>query len=168
MNALRDGWEPAYEALAAAGVEPGRTLLLAAPRRRAVLDALTRGLAGLVAPGEPVDRAVRRVLEVAQGDASRSRVELLGLLRGGTAQATPALSTRQAEVLALTATGRSVDEVARTLFVSPRTVRNTLSALYSVLGVARRSEAVAWAWRTGWLDTDRDSRPDRTGQTPRG
>ena len=168
INALRAGWEPVCDAAFAAGVAPSRTLLLAVPRRQAVLAALGRGLAGVVTPGEALGRAVRRVLEVAAGDAGRARAELLDLLGAERRGAAPALSPRQTEVLALTASGRSVDEVAAALFISPKTVRNTLSALYGVLGVAHRSEAVAWAWQTGWLNTDRDSRPDRTGQTPRG
>ena len=169
INALRAGWEPVCDAAFAAGVAPSRTLLLAVPRRQAVLAALGRGLAGLVTPGEALERAVRRVLEVAAGEAGRARADLLDLFGAERAESAPGLSPRQTEVLALTAAGRSVDEVAAALFVSPKTVRNTLSALYGVLGVSRRSEAVAWAWRTGWLDTNRwDSRPDRTGQTPRG
>ena len=166
-SALTTGWELACDRVLAHGILPGRVLLLATPRTSVVLGALSRGLAGLVGPGEPLGAAVERVLAVARGESGVARSALLGHLGQAAGPAAPAFTGRQTEVLALTAHGRSVSEVAAALFVSPKTVRNTLSAVYGILGVSRRSEAVAWAWRSGWLGADRDKRPDQSGRTPR-
>lgn len=55
------------------------------------------------------------------------------------------LSEREAEVLALAAEGMSNAEIAKTLFLSERTVKNNLNAAYPKIDVHTRAEAVA-AW----------------------
>lgn len=55
------------------------------------------------------------------------------------------LSLREAQVLALVATGRSNREVAAMLFLSPLTVRKHLERVYAKLGVRTRTEAAAVA-----------------------
>ena len=64
------------------------------------------------------------------------------------------LSLREAQVLALVATGRSNREVAAMLFLSPLTVRKHLEHVYAKLGVRTRTEAAAVAMETlsGWDD----------------
>ena len=52
------------------------------------------------------------------------------------------LSHRQAEVLALLATGAGVEALARDLFISPATVRKHIEHIYTRLGVHSRAEAV--------------------------
>ncbi len=48
-------------------------------------------------------------------------------------------------MLDLMARGRSNDQIARTLFLSIKTVRNNVSAVLGKLGVATRGEAIARA-----------------------
>ncbi len=55
------------------------------------------------------------------------------------------LSAREVEVLALVARGATNAEVARTLFLSPRTVDWHLSSVYTKLGVRSRTEAARFA-----------------------
>ncbi len=52
------------------------------------------------------------------------------------------LTSREREVLALMAEGQSNKEIARSLSVSPNTVKTHVSNLYSKLDVAKRTQAV--------------------------
>jgi DNA-binding CsgD family transcriptional regulator len=62
-----------------------------------------------------------------------------------------ALTAREEEVLALVAEGRSNGEIARTLFISAKTVSVHVSNLMAKLGAGSRTEAVAVARREGRL-----------------
>jgi DNA-binding CsgD family transcriptional regulator len=64
----------------------------------------------------------------------------------------PVLTARQHEVLRLLAEGRSTDEIAHALTLSPTTVRNHVAALLTVLGVHSRLQAVLKATQSGMLD----------------
>jgi DNA-binding CsgD family transcriptional regulator len=58
-----------------------------------------------------------------------------------------AVTTREADVLALVVEGRANREIAERLFLSPRTVEKHVERLLAKLGVTRRTELVAWAAR---------------------
>lgn len=70
-----------------------------------------------------------------QGDFERNDAALKSL----------GVSQREEEVLALLAEGQSNKEIARSLGVSPNTVKTHLSALYEKLDVSNRTEAAAKA-----------------------
>jgi NarL family two-component system response regulator LiaR len=55
------------------------------------------------------------------------------------------------EVIQLLAEGLSNKEIARLLFISPRTVNFHLDNIYSKLGVNSRTEAAIYALRYGWV-----------------
>jgi PAS domain S-box-containing protein len=57
----------------------------------------------------------------------------------------PALTPRQSEILGLLEHGRSTEQIAAQLHVSPETVRNHVRRLLRALGVHSRLEAVAVA-----------------------
>jgi DNA-binding NarL/FixJ family response regulator len=57
------------------------------------------------------------------------------------------LTRREREVLRLLAAGISQDEIARRLFISPKTVATHLQRVISKLGVHTRAQAVALAHR---------------------
>ena len=61
------------------------------------------------------------------------------------------LTARELEVLRLAATGISVDDMARRLFVSPNTVKTHLTHVYAKLGVRGRADAVRAALHCGCL-----------------
>jgi ATP/maltotriose-dependent transcriptional regulator MalT len=68
----------------------------------------------------------------------------------GPARAHPdVLTNRQLEVVGLLAQGLANKEIARALGVTPKTVMHHTVAIYQKLGVRGRSEAVAWATKTG-------------------
>lgn len=54
-----------------------------------------------------------------------------------------ALDSRDREILAMMVQRMNPEQIARELFVSPKTIRNRISNIVSKLGVATRAEAVA-------------------------
>jgi len=70
---------------------------------------------------------------------ARSRVRLLP----------DGLSPREAGVLGLLAAGKGNDEIARALFLSPRTIQRHLANAYLKIGVHNRAAATAYALRHG-------------------
>ena len=70
--------------------------------------------------------------------------------RGAPADAGPAeLTPREREVLALVAEGLTNAELAERLYISPRTAGVHVSNILAKLGMSSRTEAAAWAVRSG-------------------
>jgi DNA-binding NarL/FixJ family response regulator len=61
------------------------------------------------------------------------------------------LTEREWRVLKLMTAGDTNEEIANKLYISPRVVRRSNTAIYSKLGVRNRSEAVAHAMRETWF-----------------
>ena len=59
------------------------------------------------------------------------------------------LSVREAAVLRLLAAGRSNNEIAEALTLSPHTVVRHVSNVYDKIGASGRAEAVRWAFANG-------------------
>jgi NarL family two-component system response regulator LiaR len=72
-----------------------------------------------------------------------------GLGAESPAVAHAALTHREAEVLALIASGASNHEIAELLRVSPNTVKSYIRSAYHKIAVDSRSRAVLWAVRNG-------------------
>ncbi|QIN77714.1 response regulator [Rubrobacter marinus] len=64
-------------------------------------------------------------------------------------EALPELTAREREVLDLIARGRANAEIARKLFLSPKTVRNHISSIFAKLQVADRAQAIVRAREAG-------------------
>jgi DNA-binding CsgD family transcriptional regulator len=72
------------------------------------------------------------------------------------------LTTRELEVLHLVAAGRSNSQIAKDLFISPKTASVHVSHILAKLGVSSRSEAAARAHREGLLESPAEhQRPNR-------
>jgi ATP/maltotriose-dependent transcriptional regulator MalT len=88
-----------------------------------------------------------------QALARRARLDLAPPTPAAASRVTPAgqlgLTSREAEVLALVAAGRSNRQIAQALFISPKTVGVHVSNILAKLGVAGRVEAAAIAHRLG-------------------
>jgi two-component system nitrate/nitrite response regulator NarL len=66
----------------------------------------------------------------------------------------PIISKREEEVLRLVATGASIPEVGRRLYISAKTVKNHLSSIYQKLDSHDRAQAVLKAVRMGLIQID--------------
>jgi DNA-binding NarL/FixJ family response regulator len=62
----------------------------------------------------------------------------------------PDLTDREREVLDMLAAGKSNDAIASAMYVSNKTVRNTVSAIYAKLHAAGRAEAIVKAREAGY------------------
>jgi DNA-binding NarL/FixJ family response regulator len=64
------------------------------------------------------------------------------------------LTFRETAVLEQMAKGRSSKEIAHALEISPQTVKNHISHVFSKLGVTDRTSAVLFGLRHGWIKDD--------------
>lgn len=65
------------------------------------------------------------------------------------------LSARELDVLKLIARGFSNDEIARTLFISPHTVKNHVSNIYRKMGMDDRTQVAITALRLGLVPLEK-------------
>jgi NarL family two-component system response regulator LiaR len=120
----------------------------------ALLDA---GAAGYLLKGVQAHEVIDAIRAVYAGESvlhpvvARRVVNRLVSPGSSESQATELLSEREMEVLKLAATGISNKEIARQLFLSPRTVQVHLGNIFSKLGVASRTEAILYGLRRGLL-----------------
>lgn len=124
----------------------------------AALRAGARGYLLKEADGDDVHRAVTAVArgEAVFGPGVAARVvSWFASPAGGAAVPFPQLTDREREVLELLATGMDNAEIARRLFLAPKTVRNRVSEVLTKLRARSRAEAVALARDAGLGGADR-------------
>ncbi len=117
-----------------------------------VLAALRAGARGYLVKGSPPEEVIRAVESVAAGEAvfgPHIAERVLGYFASPRPATLPELTEREREVLALIAQGRSNKELAARLVLSPKTVRNHISNIFSKLQVTDRAAAIARAKRAG-------------------
>jgi DNA-binding NarL/FixJ family response regulator len=120
-----------------------------------LLSAMRAGARGYLVKGasqEEVTRAITSVHAggVVFGSSLASRIgELLSPAPGRGASEFPMLTEREREVLDLIAAGRSNAQIAATLFLAPKTVRNNVSAILSKLQATDRAEVIIRARDAG-------------------
>ncbi len=123
-----------------------------------VLAAVRDGASGFVLKDtEPAD-LIRAVRAAAAGDAllspsvTRRLVDLVGRRVPGAGEVEPAMDTlteRERDIVAWVATGRSNDEIAAELFISPATVRTHVGRAMLKLSARDRAQLVVFAVRAG-------------------
>ena len=109
--------------------------------------AMESGAAGFLlkdAPASELATAIRRVMH-------GERVVDPGLAAAALSEGESPLTEREREVLAASANGATIEEVARKLYLSEGTVRNYLSTAIKKLEARNRVEAARLAERKGWL-----------------
>jgi DNA-binding NarL/FixJ family response regulator len=123
-----------------------------------VFRALRAGASGFVLKDSPPERLLDAVRVVASGESllspavTRRLVEAFVQTSRPPATAHPALDTltdREREVLVAVAAGRSNQELARDLYVSPATVKTHVSRLLAKLGARDRAQLVVIAYESG-------------------
>jgi DNA-binding NarL/FixJ family response regulator len=119
-----------------------------------VLAAMRAGARGYVLKGAQQDEIARAIQAVAAGEAifgpGVARM-VLGLVGTPAAAKVPfgELTAREREVLDLIAGGARNTEIARRMSIAPKTVANHVSAIFSKLQVADRSEVIILARDAG-------------------
>lgn len=146
------------------GIQATRAIVEASPAIRvlivtrfedddSVFAALRAGARGYVLKGTDEDDLLRAIRSVARGEAIfspsiASRV-LTYFARPAPAPLFPNLTDREREILTLIAQGKNNQAIARELFLSPKTIANHVSNIFSKLQVADRSEAIIRARDAG-------------------
>lgn len=149
------------------GIEATRRITQAHPHIRvlvvtlfedddSVFAALRVGARGYVLKDANEVEVLRAIRAVSGGDAifSASIAQRLIDFFAGPRPSVPSLpfpdlTEREREILTLIAQGRSNSEIAQTLVISMKTVRNYISSIFSKLQVADRSQAIIRAREAG-------------------
>jgi two-component system response regulator DegU len=147
------------------GVEATRRIVTADPEIRVVMltmhadaDVIRRsidaGATGYLTKDCSTDEIVATVRAAVDPDASMSPRLAKGLLAEierleSTAGPEPIITKREVEVLQAIADGLSPPEVASTLYISQKTVKNHLASIYQKLDARDRTQAVVHAVRMG-------------------
>jgi DNA-binding NarL/FixJ family response regulator len=148
------------------GIEATRRILQANPRvgivvltmfedDESVFSAMRAGARGYVLKGGEPAEIMEVLRAVAKGEAhfgpeiARRITGFFSILRTDPAEAFPELTAREREILDLIARGHGNQEIARRLFLSPRTVRNHISHIFSKLQLADRAQAIVRAREAG-------------------
>ena len=114
-----------------------------------VFAAMRAGARGYLVKGSDTDEVIRAITAVGNGEAifgpSVARRIMAFLTRPLSAydkQLFPELSTRERELLDLIAAGEANADIAKQLFLSPKTIRNHISSIFTKLQVADRGQAI--------------------------
>jgi DNA-binding NarL/FixJ family response regulator len=119
------------------------------------LTALRDGASGYLVKGVGPERVERALRTVAAGDVVLDQAlvsavtELAQARRAGSSHPFPQLTKREFDILALIAEGLDNTAIARRLMLSPKTVRNHVSNVFTKLEVPDRPAAIVLARRHG-------------------
>jgi DNA-binding NarL/FixJ family response regulator len=121
-----------------------------------VFSAMRAGARGYVLKGADPSEILKVVRAVAEGEAyfgaeiARRLTDFFSAPRPAPpAEPFPGLTAREQEVLDLIAQGHNNARIARLLFVSPKTVRNHISNIFTKLQIADRTQAILRAREAG-------------------
>ena len=120
-----------------------------------VFGALKAGARGYLLKGADRGELVRAIRSVASGEAifgpaiARRLVAFFTTRPAVEATAFPELTEREREILDMVARGLNNTEITERLVLSPKTVRNHISNIFSKLQVADRAQAIVRAREAG-------------------
>src|SRR5215211_6215642 len=121
-----------------------------------VFSAMRAGARGYVLKGADAQEVLKVLGAVAEGEAHfgpEIAKRLMGFFSApkpaAPSEAFPELTAREAEVLDLIAQGLNNQDIARRLYLSPKTVRNHISNIFLKLQVADRAQAIVRAREAG-------------------
>ena len=113
------------------------------------------GARGYLVKGSDTDEVIAAVLAVGRGEAIFGPSIATGSCPSSpvhcrcTTSMFPELSQREREVLDLITAGTNNADIAKRLFLSPKTVRNHVSSVFTKLQVADRAQAIVRARAAG-------------------
>jgi DNA-binding NarL/FixJ family response regulator len=149
------------------GIEATRHILQASPHigilvltmledDDSVFGAMRAGARGYLLKGAGKEEVLRAITVVAHGEAifspqiaQRFMQYFVNMRPVIPQQAFPDLTEREREVLALIVDGKSNAQIAESLVLSPKTVSNHISNIFSKLQVVDRAQAVSRARQAG-------------------
>jgi DNA-binding NarL/FixJ family response regulator len=123
-----------------------------------VSEAILAGACGYLLKDSSIEQLIAGIKAAAAGEALISSQIASKILQQLRAQATDnhaaarirlLLSEREVEVLRLIAAGKDNAEIARELFISPKTVKNHISNILMKLQIENRIQAAVYAVRSG-------------------
>jgi DNA-binding NarL/FixJ family response regulator len=118
-----------------------------------VFAAMRAGARGYVLKGADQDEMLRVIRAVGRGEALFGPAIAARLMTFFSAPRPapvfPELTERERQLLAMIAQGHNNEEIARRLVLSPKTVRNHVSNIFSKLQVADRAQAIVRAREAG-------------------
>jgi two-component system nitrate/nitrite response regulator NarL len=135
---------------------PTRVLLVSAfTDSGLVYNALQAGVGGYIAKDARREQIVDAVLACARGETVLPPELASGIASEIRLRATsdaPILTDREAQILRLIASGKSLPAIAKELFLGVTTVKSHTQHLYAKLEVSDRAAAVAEAMRRGLIE----------------
>ena len=154
---VRDGTSATREIVSWAPPRPRVLVLTTFDHDDVVDDAITAGADGFLLKRSTPEQLVAGIRTVAAGDALLSPTVTRRLFRMyAQRQRTPIprvrLTEREADVLRALAEGLSNVEIARSMYVTTETVKTHIRHLLAKLAVRDRTQAVVWAYRSGFID----------------
>jgi two-component system response regulator DesR len=127
---------------------PTRIVMVTRHARPGVLRrALSAGVSGFVPKTTPAARLAEILRDIAAG---RRYVDP-DIAASALTESECPLTDRELQVLRVSRTGASVNEIATQVHLAPGTVRNYLSTAMAKLGVSSRHAAAHRAWEQGWI-----------------
>ncbi len=99
-------------------------------------------------------RAVNSGEQVTAPDIANRVMQLLEKQNSDKGQHDNGLTAREIEMIVLIARGMVAKEIARSLAISEKTVRNHISSIYRKLEIYDRSQIVIYAMKKGLIDID--------------
>ena len=120
-----------------------------------VFAAMRAGARGYLLKGVDQEEVLRAINAVSSGEAifspsiARRLIHYFSTLEKTVSPVFPELTDREREVLTLIAQGHTNAAIAEKLVLSPKTVRNHVSTIFSKLQVASRAEAIIRARDAG-------------------
>jgi two-component system, NarL family, response regulator LiaR len=120
---------------------------------RASIDA---GANGYLAKTATMSEIISGIRAVARGEIVLHPAMITRLLARDDRAHVERLTSRELEVMALAVQGVRNKEIAKTLFLSPRTVEAHFTSIFNKLGVSSRTEAVVQGISNGWLALRRE------------
>lgn len=115
-----------------------------------ISQAIAAGVDGYVLKMGTAQELVDALRTVEKGDSYFSPPVARKIMRlANASRDTSALTHRELEIVALLSSGSRPGDIGAHLFISPKTVKNHLTAVYAKLEVKSASQAVAEAYRRG-------------------
>ena len=126
---------------------PGTNVVVvtAVSTTQVISRAVEAGAVGVVSKDRPAEELVRLIRSAVDGDPRVLPAEMVGVFpleEEGPQESWPGLSERELDVLQGLADGLSTEELARGLFVSPRTIQGHVQNILTKLQVRSKLEAV--------------------------